>query len=90
VPINRLSEKMIAGDRAIQLPADVLYRMGIKDAMVTVKLCLSADGVPTSLRVLQSSGYRPVDDGVLNKMRSWRFDLSSYGKPVCTDVMFGY
>jgi TonB family protein len=96
VPIQAVQKQMVAGEREIHLPTDVLKDMahqGISRAIIMVKLCLSAEGTPTVVEIVKGSGYQAADDKVVAKIRDWRFKPYMIdGKPVgvCTAVMFNY
>jgi cysteine-rich repeat protein len=87
----------IAGDPQIHAPESVRDRMeerGESRAVGIVQMCLGADGVPSTLRLYRSTGYKEYDSLLTSRMRSWRYRpyRLSDGTPVnaCTMVAFIY
>jgi TonB family protein len=96
VPIQSIDKQMVAGERQIHLPDQVLREMaarGISSATIAVKLCISADGAPSLVELHKSSGYQAADDNVLARVRDWRFKpyiIDGKPVPVCAGVFFNY
>jgi cysteine-rich repeat protein len=87
----------VAGEPQIHPPDKVRDRMqdrGEMRAVGIVKMCLGTDGVPSSLQIHRTTGYKDYDDLLLARMRAWRYrpyQLAD-GTPVtaCTLVAFIY
>lgn len=95
VPQVALEQQRLSGEPQIQPPNDVatqVSRSG-KNAVGTVKMCLSAGGTVKTLRVLKSTGYPSYDNKIKSQMRQWRyrpFQVNGKAVPVCTSVTFIY
>lgn len=96
VPQVVLEAQRIAGDQYIE-PSDptkiAIKRDGRARVVVAVRMCLSARGSVTKLRILRSSGYVAYDRLILSKMHGWRyrpFKVNAKPVPVCTSVTFIY
>jgi periplasmic protein TonB len=90
VPPRALEPQRISGTLAIA-PDDAtraaIARDGKTRVIAMVKLCLGADGTPSSTTPIKSSGYPAYDQRFQDAMRTWRFrPFTVNGKPtaVCT------
>lgn len=95
VPQVALEQQRISGDKDIQPPNDVnvAIRRAGKRVTGVVKMCLSAGGTVSSLKLLQSTGHPTYDAKIKSKMRQWKykpFRVNGKAVPVCTSVTFIY
>jgi TonB family protein len=94
--LNSVEARRISGTREIQLPREVkqeLGAQGIRQVMAGVKLCLSADGVPTRVDVVRSTGFPAADAKIRAEMGDWRYrpyTVNGKAVPVCAQVVFRY
>ena len=94
VSMNLLEGSMIAGEKFIHLPPEILQRAaksGNRSMIALVKLCLGVDGAPSLIQLKRSSGREDVDAFMLARMAEWRFTPYQLdGKPVrvCTAKIF--
>jgi TonB family protein len=88
--------RRIRGEPQI-VPPDVVKIVMVqrkrRQLVASVKLCLDVAGVPSSLTMLKSSGYRDYDRHIRETMQAWRyspFTVDGAPAPVCTAVTFVY
>jgi periplasmic protein TonB len=95
VPQQAIEAQRISGEKDIQPPNDVnvaIRRAGTR-VIGVVKMCLSAGGSVSSLKVIKSTGYPGYDNKIKSKMREWKyrpFMVNNKAVPVCTSVTFIY
>jgi protein TonB len=96
IPQVAMHSNMISGEKAI-VPDDAtkkqIFLDGKSRLVFTLKLCVSPQGVPTTITFMKTSGYPAYDQKVLANMRHWRFKpFVVDGKPVhvCTAYTFIY
>jgi hypothetical protein len=96
IPGAELETLRIAGDKNPSLPAGakmIARRDKVGTITFAVKLCLSADGVPTSVNYVKSSDYADANEKVLSDIRKWRFRPYIYNGaavPVCSATLLQY
>jgi TonB family protein len=96
LPINAVEKQLISGQREPPLPPDtkqVMFKQGITNPVIMVKLCINAGGTPTTVELKKSSGFADADNNVMSKVREWRFrpyTVNGNPVPVCTAIMFRY
>ena len=68
---------MASGARLVRHIAPVypaLARERGLEGRVVVRLVIGADGVPSEVRVAQSSGFESLDAAAIEAVRQWRFE----------------
>jgi protein TonB len=96
VPLTAIESQMIAGEREIHLPPDILPALknrGIKQAVIMIKLCIDDGGQVTSADVTKSCGYAEADQAVARKLREWKFRpymVNGQRLAVCSMKLFRY
>jgi hypothetical protein len=87
----------ISGEKKIELPRSVKVKMDAWDqteADITTRVCVSTEGVPTSVVVLDSSGFDEADQKVKETiLNTWRYRpylANGQPIPVCERITFRY
>ena len=84
----------VSGQPQIDPPADfydLMRSAGKQKVVVPAELCLSVDGVPTSVELGTSTGSPEYDRKIDREMRAWRYRpyrVDGQPIPVCTVVTF--
>ncbi len=97
VPPTMLEGSRIAGEKMI-VPDDVtkteIQRSGKDKIIGSFKICLSAAGAVSDVKMLKSTGFPAYDNKILGKMRNeWKYRpyaVNGRAVPVCTAVTFIY
>lgn len=95
VPNKLLEAKRISGVTQVQPDNETKIKINAsgKSAITTFKLCISREGVPTSVKALKNSGYPGYDAKLAETMKDWRYEpfkVEGKAVPVCTAVTFIY
>jgi protein TonB len=96
VPAHMIDGHRVKGDTKIVAPEPVRIAMlnrRQKKLTASVKLCLSASGSPTTVRVIASSGHTEYDARLEAAVKRWRYRpyrVNGQAVPVCTSVQFIY
>jgi protein TonB len=96
IPGAELETLRIAGDKSPSLPAGakmIARRDKVGKITFAVKLCVSAEGVPTSVTYVKSSDYADANEKILSDIRKWRFRPYIYNGapvPVCSATLLQY
>lgn len=86
----------IAGNSQIQLPEptkQIMSAQGIRETSAAVKMCLTADGVPSTLAFQKRTGFADADQKIEREMKTWRYRpyrVAGKAVPVCTSIIFRY
>jgi TonB family protein len=70
-----------------------MYKQGITQPTIMIKMCINAGGTPTSVDLVKGSGFAEADQNILTKVRDWRFrpySVNGQPVPICTAIMFRY
>lgn len=96
VPAVMLRGNRVAGNEQISMPDSVKQIMavqGIKTTTAAIKLCLSAEGSPSSINWIKRSGYPDLDSKIELEVRQWRYrpwNVNGRAVPICTSVTFNF
>jgi TonB family protein len=96
VPASDLEALRLSGDREPSLPAGakmIMNRDNVKKISIAVKVCVSDQGVPSSVKLVKSSDYGDANEKVLSDIRKWRFRPymnNGVAVPVCTATLLTY
>lgn len=91
-----LEQSRIFGEKRI-VPAEAtklrIKRDDNSQVIVSMKMCIRANGTVSRVTTMKSSGYTSYDAKIRGKMRQWRyrpFRVNGKAVPVCTSVTFIY
>lgn len=96
IPAQVLLALRISGERNVVPSSEVrraMQRDGVDRASATVKLCVGADGVVSSARVMRSTKYAAYDSAIVSALYAWRlrpYTRDGIAVPGCSAVTFVY
>jgi hypothetical protein len=98
-PVGQILEvtdgQRVAGETRIALPRSARSKLDAWDQNdVTMRVCMSRDGMPVNVAILSGSGFAGADDRVKDTiMKTWRYQpyrANGDPIPVCQRITFRY